>query len=949
MISHQDHAGGLHREGEHGIDRIEITGISRSFLTPPVAITLACALTLVFTTIDFLVPGEIDVAILFGLSVGICAWSLSLPFLWTVTTVCLALTYLGQEFGPTPITGHEVLPCLWANRGLVGAGLLALAAFVHQWIRRSERLDAAHALLLAQNRALIESEARFRATFEQAAVGIAHIDLAGRVLRINDRLCEIAGYEREELLSLTFRDITHPDDRDLDDARMRALIAGKIHTYTLEERSIGKDGTARWVSVTRSLACDHPGSPEYAISIIADIAARKRIEADLQHLNETLESRIAERTRELAASNDRLRLALAERDRAEENYRTLYNRAPIPQYSLDPMGRILAVSDTWLALLGYRQEQVLGRSMREFVALGMRSAFDKNFSRLLEQGSLRDIETEMVQATGETMPVLVSAAIQRDEQGRPVRTLGAMVDITERKRVQQERDRLFDLSQDLLIVAQLDGRFRDVNPAVVEAFGLPHNQILATPLIAFVHPEDRQLVRQMQKRVARGESTVAFEVRYQHREGWHWSAWTATAIPDDGIFYGIGRDVHAQRLAEESLRHAQKMEAVGQLTSGISHDFNNMLTTIIGRLEMIAAGSYDEARWRRHALAALQSAEHAAGLVKHLLAFSRHQQLMPRVVRIDEAIRNMVPLWQHALGATIKLSLDLAADLWPCRLDLAQLEAATLNLVINARDAMPNGGCVIVHARNATVTAGAVSELAAGDYILVSVEDTGTGIPAALLSKVVEPFFTTKEVGKGSGLGLSMVYGFVKQSGGTLTIQSTAEAGTTIALYLPRAPSEEMEKAPGEVLEDMEAPFGAKILVAEDEAPGDMKAPSEAKILVVDDDERIRQVTADALKDGGYRVLQAGDAAEALALLGNVGRVDLVVSDIIMPGGMNGVELAQRIRQSACASPVLLITGFVPAPDVSLADAGDLEVLQKPFRPTELRARVHQVIAERTL
>lgn len=241
------------------------------------------------------------------------------------------------------------------------------------------------------------------------------------------------------------------------------------------------------------------------------------------------------------------------------------------------------------------------------------------------------------------------------------------------------------------------------------------------------------------------------------------------------------------------LRQAQKMEAIGQLTDGIAHDFKNILSVIIGNLELIIDDRGDEARRRRLARAVLRSAESATGLVQRLLAFSRRENLLPQAVHPGAVTRRMLPLWQHSLGGAVELIADLPQGLWPCRLDPAQFEAAILNLVINARDAMQDGGRITIQAENTTIAPEAIAGLSPGDYVLVSVNDNGPGMPADFLPKAYHPFFTTKETGKGSGLGLWMVSSFANQSGGVLRLESAIGVGTTVRLYLPRATGDERD------------------------------------------------------------------------------------------------------------------------------------------------------------
>jgi nitrogen-specific signal transduction histidine kinase/CheY-like chemotaxis protein len=377
---------------------------------------------------------------------------------------------------------------------------------------------------------------------------------------------------------------------------------------------------------------------------------------------------------------------------------------------------------------------------------------------------------------------------------------------------------------------------------------------------------------------------------------------------------------------EETVRQAQHLEALGQLTGGVAHDFNNILTAIVGNLELITSHLAADDPKARLAAAAMSSAGRAARLVQHLLAFARRQRLQPQQVQLEPLIREAEPLFRRVLGETIAIDLGMPADLWPCRVDPAQFEAALLNLLLNARDAMPAGGRVLVAAQNRSVAADEIPDLPPGDYVVLSIEDSGAGMPAEVLARAFEPFYTTKEVGKGSGLGLSMVHGFAAQSGGTARIESAPGRGTTVHLYLPRAAAAPVPAAPPRPPVRAAAP-----------------AASAAMVLVVEDDDEVRQVTAHALETGGYHPVLAANAAEALRHLERQD-VDVLVSDVVMPGGMSGVELARAARRLRHDLPVLLITGYASAQDLGAADDG-VELLRKPFIPTHLCARLAALIA----
>jgi PAS domain S-box-containing protein len=361
--------------------------------------------------------------------------------------------------------------------------------------------------------------------------------------------------------------------------------------------------------------------------------------------------------------------------------------------------------------------------------------------------------------------------------------------------------------------------------------------------------------------------------------------------------------------AHEQLRHAQKMEAIGQLTGGVAHDFNNLLTPILGGLDILHRRGAGDPRADRIIAGALQSAERAQTLVQRLLAFARRQPLRTSAVGLAELVRNMTDLFGGTMGPAIRLVADVPDDLPQVRADPNQLEMAILNLAVNGRDAMPDGGTLTIAADHLEVEAG--SALTPGGYVRLSVSDTGTGMDAETLSRAVEPFFSTKGIGKGTGLGLSMIHGLAAQLGGKLELSSTPGVGTTVTMWVPVA-------GPGVDV----TPVGA---------PGEIKAGA-GVVLLVDDDDLVRTLTADMLGDLGYTVLEASSAREALARLEDP-RIHLLVTDHLMPG-MTGTQLAREVQARSNPPPILVISGYSELDEV----APDLPRLMKPFRETELSA-----------
>ncbi|HEY3948784.1 hybrid sensor histidine kinase/response regulator [Phenylobacterium sp.] len=429
-----------------------------------------------------------------------------------------------------------------------------------------------------------------------------------------------------------------------------------------------------------------------------------------------------------------------------------------------------------------------------------------------------------------------------------------------------------------------------------------------------------------------GEHTEAFgfSLKLQRTDGSERHCWVEGRPELDAHGKPIGligfcQDVTDRETAAAQLRQAQKMESVGQLTGGLAHDFNNLLAIIIGNLDLIGGDLKEGSLEKEFADTALEAALKGSELTKQLLAFSRRQTLDPRVVDLNGLVEGMAPLWRRTLGEAVTVKLALKGDLWRTKLDPAQMESSLLNLVINARDAMPDGGVLTVETTNATVDPDN-PELPPGDYAVIAVSDTGGGIAPEILAKVIEPFFTTKGVGKGSGLGLSMIYGFAKQSGGQLRIYSEVGHGTTVRLYLPRSE---------EAAETVKAP-----------AAGPMKGRGE-RVLVVEDNVDVRRVAVRQLTELGYQIVEADNGVAGLEVLAQDHGVDLVFTDVVMPGGMTGIEMIATARQTQPGLKALFTTGFTSAATANNArvTGADL-VISKPYRVTELAAKLREALAQ---
>jgi PAS domain S-box-containing protein len=710
----------------------------------------------------------------------------------------------------------------------------------------------------------------------------------------------------------------HPDDRDAADAAVgAALDPAGTHTFRTEYRTIGiEDGIERHVSA-HGLAFFDGDRPVRLIGAVLDVTDDRRAQ------------------RRLAQAEERLRLAARATNDAIWDWDLVSDAIQWNEALASAYGHVAGVGSN-------------GRWWIDHIHPADRDRVVGSVHAVIDGGCTDWIDTyRFRRADGSYADVKDRGFVIRDEQGRAVRMIGAMLDQSEvRSLLRQlearatglaeevkvrtlERDRLWETTNDLMGTAGLDGYLKQVNPAWQRLLGWDEATLLAQPFVAIVDPAYHAETIDVVARLARGEAVRGFVDRVLTTgESWRTIMWDA--VPEGDVFYIVGRDLTDERMMEERLRQSTKMEAVGQLTGGIAHDFNNMLTGIIGSLDLLRRDMATDRRDRieRYMDAASTSAQRAAGLTQRLLAFSRRQSLDVQSVDANGLIVGMEDLLRRTLGETISLEIALHAEAWPARTDANQLESALLNLAINARDAMPEGGSLTIETTNVRLderyAARVADDATVGDYVVVSVSDTGTGMSAEVIAKAFDPFFTTKPIGQGTGLGLSMIYGFAKQSGGHARIHSEVGRGTTIRLYLPRA-------EPAAIAED----------VTEEALP---RAEAGERVLVVEDDPAVRMLVLDVLGSLGYEVEAAADGPAALALIETMTRIDLLVTDVGLPG-LNGRQVAEIARERYPGLPVLFVTGYAEKAAVraGFLDEG-MEMIAKPFSIDTLSARIREMI-----
>ncbi|WP_338469001.1 ATP-binding protein [Sphingomonas sp. gentR] len=552
--------------------------------------------------------------------------------------------------------------------------------------------------------------------------------------------------------------------------------------------------------------------------------------------------------------------------------------------------------------------------------------FTFSYSRVLDaEGEIAGL---FVFTNETTARVLADAALKESQAKLKAANLILEQRVEERT---AERDRVWQLTNDLMATARLDGYLIQVNPAWTRLLGWTEEQLLTRPFVEFVDAADHAETASVVARLAAGEIVTGFVDHVLASDG---SARTImwTAVPDAGsdLFYIIGRDLTEQHRTEEALRQAQKMEAVGQLTGGLAHDFNNLLTGMMGNLELlqhrVARGRLEDLD--RFILAAQGAGRRAASLTQRLLAFSRRQTLDPRPTDVNRLINGLEDMLRRTMGPETSLEVVGAGGLWPACIDAGQLENALLNLCINARDAMPEGGRLTIETANKWLDdrSGRERDLPPGQYLSICVTDTGSGMDQHTIDRAFEPFFTTKPLGHGTGLGLSMIYGFARQSGGQVRIYSELGMGTTVCIYLPRYV--------GDTEDDVEEMVAA------------LPDRGSGTILIVDDEATIRHLVDEVLDEVGYTVIGAADGAAGLKVLQSGARIDLLITDVGLPNGMNGRQVADAGRSLRPGLKVLFITGYAENAAVGNGHLEPgMELLTKPFTLDALTSKVNEMMA----
>jgi two-component system cell cycle sensor histidine kinase/response regulator CckA len=944
--------------------------------------------------------------------------------------------------------------------------------------------------LTAASNAVRQSEQRFRATFEQAGVGVAHVAPDGQWLDVNQRLCDIVGYTRSELLERTFQDITYAPDLGIDLEFVRKMLASELSSYSMEKRYVCKDGHLIWIELTVSLVRDRTGAPDYFISMVQDISERKRTQDALLQSTRDLQTEIIERKRierELRESEERLATTLnsigdgviasdaegritrmnpiamnltgwsleeASGKQLSEVFRILNEdtRAPIESpavqvlregvvvglanhtllvardgteraiadsgapirdvhgslrgvvlvfrdqtaernaeralrdsearkaaileaaldaiITMDDAGLITEFNPAAERTFGYARAAVIGKPLVELIippSLRARHLAGIERHRLTGVGPIlgKRLELPALRADGSEFPVELTV-VPTLSNGVP--TFTAYVrDIAERKQAAealQVSEARFGYLADSgligIIITDTRGNVHDANEAFLKIVGFSRTDLISGAVSWFdmTPPELRHLDDAAIEQLKRTGAATPWEKEYIRKDGSRAPVLVGVAMLDASLGIAFVLDLsernrakaaganairvaelesanrkraeEALRQTEEQLRQSQKMEAVGTLAGSIAHDFNNILSVILSYADLLLRGLQAADPMRADLEQIARAGTRAADLTHQLLAFSRQQVLQPKIINLNDAISTMTQMLQRLIGEDIELAVRLTPNLSAVFVDPSQVEQVLLNLVVNARDAMPRGGKLTIETTEVVLDqpyADDHLDVLPGPYVMLCVSDTGSGMDSATQSRIFEPFFTTKETGRGTGLGLSTVFGIVKQSGGSIWVYSELFRGSTFKVYLPRAQSDASVGQSGQA------------------AAPPVKVRGTETVLLVEDNPEVRALVCAILRRYGYHVLEATTAGDALLICEQYqDRIHLLLTDVVMPR-MSGRELWERLAPLRPTTRVIFMSGYT---DDAIVRHGVLSsgvsFIQKPLTPEPLVAKVRQVL-----
>ncbi len=746
----------------------------------------------------------------------------------------------------------------------------------------------------------------FPAFFANAPIGAAVTAPDGGWRLVNPALAAMLGYTVDELQATSLQALTHDDDLPAEHEGLRSLLASECDIWAFDKRLRAKTGAYLWVHVITRLQRDAAGVPEHIITYVFDITARKVADAEIRA--------------------------------SEQKYRRLFEAAKDGILILDAAGGRVVDANPFMSLLtGYPREAFIGKHLWEIGAFADTSASKDSFAELQARDFVRYEDLPLKTADGHTVDVEFVSNVYLVHETKVIQC--NIRDITVRKRAEREaglRERAIEaVSQGIIITNALapDQPIVYVSPGftVLTGYGVDEATGRNCRFLQGVGT-DPAAVATLGEAVRQARPGAVELLNYRKDGTAFWNNVAISPVKDsDGTvtnFVGVQTDVTARRQLESQYQQAQKMEAVGRLAGGVAHDFNNLLTVILGYAELLSKDFGPNDPIRADVEQIMAAAVRAADLTRQLLAFSRKQVLETRVLNLNVVLAGLDPMLRRLLGADVEFTNLPEPELGNLVGDPGQIEQIVMNLVVNARDAMPQGGHLTIETANVDLDleyARLHHDVHQGAYVMMAVSDTGAGIDRDTLPRIFEPFFTTKELGQGTGLGLATVFGIVKQSGGHIFVYSEPALGTTFKVYFPRV--------------------GAQV----DQPAGVLSAPASAgvggTILVVEDEEQLRILTTTVLRRAGYVVLSAANGGEALLICEqHGGNIDLLVTDVVLPR-MSGRQLAERLALLRPAMAVLYMSGYT---DDAVLQHGILEshvaFVQKPFTPNTIARKVAEVL-----
>jgi two-component system cell cycle sensor histidine kinase/response regulator CckA len=758
---------------------------------------------------------------------------------------------------------------------------------------------------------------RFELVFEHAPTGICLVGLDGEFLTANPAMCRMLGYSESELRQRTTMDVTHPDDLGPTNEWLHRLRREHAGTTVFEKRYLHREGHSIWAVVSIHVLTDSAGAPRFFVSHVLDITDRKYAEDVLRE--------------------------------SEEKFRIAFENAPMGMSIIGPTGRFLAVNPKLCGMFGYSREELLAITFNTITHPDDIERGNLWVKKMMSgDHSEPEFEKRYLHRDGHIVWGLVRAEWVRNDDGLPRMSVCHVLDITDRKRSEAAliaRERQLREAHEIALMGHWQLEMADLSMSWADGtyrlleFEPGSLSPSCASFLSRIHADDRALVEEALQAGDPDDGPCDRVLRLALPEGRikHLRMICRPEFDSAGQkqrVSGVLQDISTLRQAEEDrtrleaqLHRAQKMEAVGYLAGGIAHDFNNLLTAIGGNASLALLEAQENERLSGYLSEIVKGVSAAAELTRQLLTFSRKQVIQPRVLNLNDVVEYMTQMLRRLLGEDLELAAVLHPELGAVRLDLSQAEQVLVNLAVNARDAMRDGGRLTIETANAEFDEEYCrqhGQLSPGRFVLLAVSDTGAGMSENTKQHLFEPFFSTKEPGHGSGLGLAMVYGAVRQNQGHIEVYSELGHGTTFKIYLPRV---------DEPVQD----FRPKTVVA--------TTTGSETILLVEDDARVRALAQGWLSRLGYRVHAYANGPDALAALGSMDHpIDLVVTDVVMPG-MNGRVFSDHVKALRPAVKVLFTSGY--GHDViahrGVLDA-DVEFLSKPYSLECLAERVRQVL-----